>query len=366
LCEAVLRQSTRSMPGTAEEPAMRSEAYKALMTGCTAAACVAGLALVACVKSGDSAVLTTDDHASAPVVSGEGKQYKIVKGAAYEVKGRELHYREQLYDPDFYAKNYRVEQGTIYRYVDDAHKYAVRKSLKEGFESASTIRDLIGPVQGWNSVTLQGPRTPTVNSYVELRRRILAGQSDFLDNRIEPSSALVRTGKRALRAYALAAGPNLPVSKASLECELLHFRKGDHFWFRAWYNIVQGSPTGIFDLESSFIQEYPGMRILLSETLVPRVELKWATKPTYVTSAPVTLARNRWTEIRLHIYLSDQTDGQIQLWVDGRQVINAFGQTLPLADTVYDRIEVGIPANAVPAVAEVYVDDVEVDSKPFL
>jgi hypothetical protein len=70
-------------------------------------------------------------------------------------------------------------------------------------------------------------------------------------------------------------------SKASLETGLAYFVRGDDFWYSAWYFIVGGQPLGLVDLESTYIDEGPGPRVLLSETGAPRVELKWADKPTY-------------------------------------------------------------------------------------
>jgi hypothetical protein len=160
-------------------------------------------------------------------------------------------------------------------------------------------------------------------------------------------------------------GGSLDVSKASLECELLYLHKGDHFWFSGWFNITKGSPTGILDLESGYLRDYPGLRILLSETLQPRVELKFANKPTYVANSSVKLPRNQWVQIRMHAYLTDGPDGRVELWVDGQQVISASGQTLPLPDTIYDRLEVGISANTTGSVAEVFVDDLKFDTQPI-
>jgi hypothetical protein len=51
------------------------------------------------------------------------------------------------------------------------------------------------------------------------------------------------------------------------------------------------------------------------------------------------------------------------MWLDGRQVIGADGPTLPLADILYDRLEIGITANE-STTSEVFVDDMKVDRQP--
>lgn len=301
------------------------------------------------------------DYPLAPTVTAGGKTFKIVDGAAYEVQGDQLVFVIQLYDKDFYANNYRQINGQLCRYVDDQHSYPVRTSMADSFENAATIRDLVTPARGWSSITLQGPKTPSVQQYVELRHRILAG-GNFLDNRIEPSASVYKTGKQSLRALAYPSSPFLPVSKASLECELLHLRKGEHFWLSGWFGIKQGYPGGLFDVESSFIVDYPGPRLLLDRNLKPRIELKWADKPTYLSTA--SFPRNKGFHLKFHLLLSDQ-DGKAELWLDGQKIINATGQTLPLADTVLDRLEIGIPANSEPYMAEVFVDDLQFGVNPL-
>jgi hypothetical protein len=116
-------------------------------------------------------------------------------------------------------------------------------------------------------------------------------------------------------------------------------------------------PFGIADFEASYIESGPGLRIVLDDG-VPRVELKWASKPSFHAIQSVKMPVGRWAKVQLSAKLSDQQDGAVSLWIDGRLVISGKGQTLPLPDTVYDRMEIGITANNGPPTT-VYVDDVK-------
>ena len=61
----------------------------------------------------------------------------------------------------------------------------------------------------------------------------------------------------------------------------------------------------------------------------------------------------------MHLRLSEKQDGVVELWQDGVKVVDARGQTLPLAGTIYDDLEVGIGAHSFgPGTAVLYVDDV--------
>lgn len=324
---------------------------------------LAAAATIAASRSKPAPPLVAADHPDAPTVAYQGKTYRVVGGAVYEPQGGMLHYVERIYATDFHDRNYVREATQVYRIVD-GRRYPVLLRIDEGFESAERIADLVGPDRPWHSITLQSPRAPTVERYVELRQRVLRGRGEFLDNRIEPSTAQAHSGKKALRALAVPPGNGASFSKASLESELVYFVKGDEVRLSAWFYIARGRPVGLLDVESSYVLEYPGMRILLDEALSPRVELKWADKPTYRASGDVRLPVGRWVELRLHMILSDRNDGRVELWVDGTSVIRARGQTLPLADTVYDRIEIGITANT-GETAEVFVDDVRMAKGPF-
>ncbi len=321
------------------------------------------LGLTAASSAPHADTLKARDYPAAPTVSYQGKLYKIIRGAAYEVRGEALVFVDQIYAADFYAKSYQRDGTTVYRVVDATHRYPVLTSIDEDFESATTIRDLVGPTRQWHSITLQSPRATTVSSYVRLRQRILSGGGDYLDNRLEPSSVRSHGGRRSLRAYAVSPRAGSYVSKASLECELAYFVKGDDLWFSGWFYIAQGKPVGLLDLESSYVTEYPGLRILLDDDLRPRVELKWADKPTYRATNATPLPAGTWVHLRLHAFLSDTSDGRVELWVDEKRVIDGRGQTLPLPDTIYDRVEIGITANT-GAAAEVFVDDVKVAKRP--
>ena len=91
------------------------------------------------------------------------------------------------------------------------------------------------------------------------------------------------------------------------------------------------------------------------------LELKWAGKPKYrqAKGREVRFPVGRWVEVRLHLRLTDRADGVIELWQDGVKVVDDRGQTLPLAGTIYDDLEVGISAHSFgPNKAVLYVDDV--------
>ena len=301
----------------------------------------------------------------------KGVTYKLYRGELYRVNAAtgKWEFVEQIYHPDFYAKNYVERDGAIFRKGQDGQRVPVRRSLTENFEHAQTLRDLIGLERGWTGFTLQSPKTPTVKDYVALRKRILKGESDFLDNRVEPSSGQAHSGKGALKTVSLPSAPGMVCAKAELDSELLHFGKGDDVWFSGWYLVPEGSamPFTLMDLETTWIKESPGMRIAISGSYAA-FQLKWGAHPYYrqPRGREVPFPAGRWVHLKAHLKLSDKEDGVIELWQDEVKIIDARGQTLPLAHTIYNSLEIGITAyNAGPNPAILYVDDVAISDRPL-
>ena len=68
----------------------------------------------------------------------------------------------------------------------------------------------------------------------------------------------------------------------------------------------------------------------------------------------------------MHLKLSEQDDGVIELWQDAQKIIDTRGRTLVLANTIYNSFEIGISAyNEKEKTATLYVDDVEISAQPM-
>ena len=203
---------------------------------------------------------------------------------------------------------------------------------------------------------------------MDLRKRILNKVSDFVDNRVEPSSEIVHSGKRSLRCYAVPKSGGMMLTKAFLGTEMLHYMKGDDVWFSGWYYLADGGkPFTILDLETTWYNERPGIRLMLLESGYLIVELKWFTRAKYrqrkghELSFPV----GRWVNIKTHYRLSEKDDGIIEVWQDNVKIIDARGQTLLLPDTIYNYLEVGITAHTYgQKAATLYIDDIVISDRP--
>ena len=266
------------------------------------------------------------------------------------------------YDPAFYEKHYEVENGVTYvRDIDNGERYPVLRSLSDGFENANTIRDLVGFQRGWTQFTLLSPEAPTVSDFNNLSHLILKGEGDFLDNRIEPSSEHAHSGTGSLKALAVAPVGGKCCTKASLHTLLLHFVKGDHVWFSAWYFIEEaGDFITLMDLESTYVRGWPGMRIRLHKEYLQFELAKWEPKAVYrqPEGEEIPFPMGEWVLIEAHLLLSEDNDGVIQLWQNNELIIDRLGQTLPFAGTLYDSLEIGISAYSHgPGTAILYVDD---------
>lgn len=300
----------------------------------------------------------------------EGDTYKLVGGNLYKVASSpdRLVFVDKIYDKDFREKNYALVEGRVYRRDSDRGKeYPTKRHFEEGFEDVDRIADLIGIDRGWTTFTLQSPQAPSVQKYNQLRNRILREGTDFLDNRVEPSSEVVHSGSKALKCYSTPPSPQMTTAKASLSTTLLYFEKGDDVWFSGWYYVAEGGmPFTVMDLECTHFKEHPGMRIMIGQDGYVRFELKWANKPTYrqPKESRVPFPTGRWVHLKSRLKLSEAADGVVQLWQDGVKLIDEHGQTLPLASAIFDSLEIGISAHSFgPNPATLYVDDIKILDK---
>lgn len=296
----------------------------------------------------------------------DGKTCAIVGGDAYvrDTLKKTWKFYTHLYDVDFFQKNYVVENGITYRLdKEGGRRHAMAKHFQADFENAASLNELIGEKCRFTGFVLQSPSAPTVADYVKLRQAMLKGERSFIDNSVQPSSEQAHSGKQSLRAHSVAKSREMQCAKAHLESEFLHFAKGDDYWFSGWYFIADGMPYTIADLKSGWIEGTPGLRLRL-ENGAPEFELKWADKPSYKqrSTPPVAFPLHRWVHVQIHLKLSDEEDGVNELWMDGRQLIQAKGRNLPVAEAIYNHLEIGI--SAAMQEATVFVDDVEVSDQP--
>jgi len=295
----------------------------------------------------------------------QGQTYSVVRGKAWR-RGSDGRWSfiEQLYDPDFFEKNYVVENGVTFRRDPESGKlYQMRKTFSSTFEEAASVRELIGEKHGWTEFTLQSPQARSIPEYVALRTAILKGEASFRDNRVEPSAELAHEGKQSLKCVSVAPVRDMITAKASLGTELIHFVKDDDLWFSGWYFLKSGMPYTLMDLECAWINQAPGLRIMIENGEL-LVELKWADKPRYTQGKQKTkFPAGKWVQVKAHFKLSEKEDGLVELWQDGVQIVSVKGRTLPLSDTVYNTLEIGISATSGDAM--LYVDDIEVSDKPL-
>ena len=91
------------------------------------------------------------------------------------------------------------------------------------------------------------------------------------------------------------------------------------------------------------------------------VELKFLGKPKWQqdSGTKVKFPTGKWVKVQWNIVLSE-TSGSFELWQDDKLILEGKGRTLPLADIVYNNLEVGISANPYGHETVLFVDDVSI------
>ena len=298
----------------------------------------------------------------------EGKTYLLINGDMFRDDSNRLTFIDHWYDPEFYDKHFVQRDALIYQRDPESDElYLMHRHFTEDFERADRLSDLMTVERGWTNMALQSPKTPSVEESNALVNQVRLGEATFVDNRVEPSGEVVHDGERSLKCVCVPKSSSMVTGKASIASFFVHFLKGDDIWFRGWFYLADGGkPFTLMDLESSWIKQHPGMRICLSDDRL-FVELKWAGKPAHKQAAgrEMIFPTGKWVQLKLHLTLTDSADGVIELWQDGKQIIDSRGQTLPLAGSVYDSLEVGISAHNDTQAATLFVDDIAISAEPL-
>lgn len=273
---------------------------------------------------------------------------------------------DRIFDPEQIAQQFVKEGDEIVTIdLETGKRYPLLKHFEDGFEAipegVEGLRSLIGEERQWTELTLQSPQTPSVADYVALRRRILHENASFLDASVAPSKLQAHSGQLSLHCICPAKTARMICTKASIGTGLVGFEQGDDLWFQAWFRVHgKTRPFTLVDIEGRHVKESPGIRLMLFDGQYLGVELKALNKPKYKQDNAnlVPFPMDQWVEVTWHVQLHPD-EGQVQVWQDKQQIVDARGPTLPFAGMLYNNLEVGISAHSFGnEPAELFVDDV--------
>ncbi len=312
---------------------------------------------VPCVADKD--VLTT-------VTDTDGTQYRIsTDGNVYKVVGTSCEFFLRYFEPNFEANAYEHRGDAVFMRSDQG-PFPTRNQFMEDFERYGAfpelfIQSIVDTNRYWNTMTLQGPQSPTVPEYVALRTCILKGTCTFKDNRIDFVPDPLSPLNNVVRFTAVAPSASMVTSKSSFESTSAYFKKGADLWYEAKYNFSGTLPYSIADFECQWFDQAPGPRIVFSNGALA-VENKFGSKLKFKQSSPVMVPIGAWVTVKIHL-LFDEILGRVELWQDGTKILDVTAPTLPLINAIQTNIEVGISATSEACV--LYVDDVRLSNKPF-
>ena len=227
-------------------------------------------------------------------------------------------------------------------------------TFAEGFEDVDTVEQLFQPdVARWTGIRLR-PRNGR--------------------NRLEISSRRAHRGRHALRCLA-AATTGSAVSTAGLEKGVWRFAEGETIELSEWLYLVGHTHVPGFAM-SAIEMPMPGggwggLEIIVTDHNELAIERRMLGLPMICqpTKSSVDFPRNRWVQIRLKARLTPQEHGSVELWQNGRKLIDVDhvatapqqAQSRPeeTAETS-SRIACGITTASSQTDAELYLDDVTI------
>lgn len=287
-------------------------------------------------------------------------------GAAYLVTDDACTFADQIFTPGFLEATYSFTDSGIF-YITEEGPFPTLTEMLETFETYDDFVDMFAMSIAdtdkiWNHFTCQSPNFPEIEDYNALRDCVLDGTCNFVDNKIEISPDPFNAANTALKFTSVAPTADMITCKASFTSYLPFFQNGDHIWFEARYLVASGMPFSLVDFENALFEGHPGPRVVLRGGALA-FENKFGEKTGYEQVSPALMPLGEWFTLKVHLYLSDGMDGQLQLWQNGALIIDASGINLPTYNSIQNALEVGISATDYGA--ELYVDDIRLSALPF-
>jgi Polysaccharide lyase len=165
-----------------------------------------------------------------------------------------------------------------------------------------------------------------------------------------------------LKFTSIAPTANMITAKASIESTINFFDKGSDLWFQASYYVESGIPFSLADFENSYFDSSPGPRVVIRDSKLS-IENKFGAKKEYFQLSPITIPSKQWFTVKVHFKFSNDAEGVIELWQDGKQVISAKGMNLPTTNSIQNSVELGITSTSVDCV--LLMDNVKISASPF-
>lgn len=298
----------------------------------------------------------------------EGKDVSIyADGNAYLQKRGLCGEAIPYFDPDFMQLHYHIDSAGVWIRSDEGQLFPTRNRYLDDFESYSNLLDVFATsVQDtdkyWVTFTAQGPDNPEVADYVDLRKCIMAGTCSFTDNEMALVADPGNADNHVLRFTAVKPSRGMVTSKMSFDSPLPYFVLGTDCWFQADFKIEGDYPYSLVDLENPYFEGSPGPRIVIMNGALAW-ENKFGAKDKVLQTNPVALPQNQWFTLKVHMFFTNTTQGQVEIWQDGALVLRASGKTLPTYHSVQSSLEVGISSTDV--ATSLLLDNVRVSDIAF-
>jgi len=268
---------------------------------------------------------------------------------------------DTYFEPDFLNTHYEKEGDNIFLRVGD-ERVPTLSTYQDNFESYLSFNAIFVGASAprfFTAFEVISPAAKEREAYESLRRCILNGQCDFIDNRISLTPAPEDVANAVLRFETIAPTFGMETSSASIISEIPFYEKGDTFIFSARFRLVEGSPIALVNFENRFFLGHPGTRIILEEGALA-FENPFGASAVFRQENARPVPRNVWFTLKFEI-LFDDLEGSIRVFQDDALIIEERTATMPLANSVQNYLSFGINASGEKAV--LLVDDFSIEKQ---
>ena len=254
--------------------------------------------------------------------------------------------------------------------------------FEENFEDVEKVSELFtADFSGWHQISNQNNefkffKNPTKNCLTAP----VDCTTNTNQNHISLSQEIRRRGKNALK-LTVQPTANQFGRKASLSLrrQNLDFKQGDDIYMTGWFylegeqkpNTQEFTFLGFRSADRSWrYRKEPGRFFLLERNNYLASDLLyWIPRPdTYRQSVleEVAMPFNKWIQIQIHMKVSADDDGLVQIWQDDKKILHYPGATIPENKTILSILEIGILNHRDQKNSQtLYLDELRISNKPL-
>ncbi len=326
------------------------------------------LMLASCNKSENYSSGNCPDYVAIvrEYANSEGKPYVIYKdGRIFERLAQDCYFKGTYFDKNFKQTNYTNDTNGL-QVLTDYGFMPVFEEFRDSF-NYSEFPELFTLTENdtakfWTGISVHSPAVQTDMQEDALQACAFSDPNcAFPDNSIALTTDPQDASNTVLKFSVVP--PSDSITSASIWSNKVYFERFDDLYVRFRARVSGAYPMTIASFENTYFDGKPGPRLELTSGGQLKLTNRFIVNEVFSSNVVGTIQQNEWFTVDIHIRYESTSSGEVQVSVNGGQVIYDTGITLPTSNSIQDVVRLGIIEAT--AAGVLFLDDLQVSHEPL-